>query len=138
MADDLAACLWCGQSFAPRSTGGSGQRFCATACRHACHTAARRWAVDRLADGTLGLADIEDGPAAACAGSSVGSAGVGHGGIELRLYVPPERLLEMAALGWLDDIDAAAPRVAGAALAGLIMRALRLRLRPKRRDQNAT
>lgn len=63
-------------------------------------------------------------------------------GIELRLYVTPERISEMRPLGWLGDIAAGRYRrdeVVGAALAGLVMRALRLRLRPKRREnQNAT
>jgi hypothetical protein len=36
-------CLWCGRAFAPRTTGGSPQRFCSTGHRQAFWVAARRW-----------------------------------------------------------------------------------------------
>ena len=38
-----ARCLWCGQVFKPRATGGSAQKFCCTGHRQEFWIAARRW-----------------------------------------------------------------------------------------------
>jgi hypothetical protein len=47
-----ACCPWCGETFEPRSSGGSDQRFCRAACRQAFWTAARRW-IGRALDAGL-------------------------------------------------------------------------------------
>ena len=52
------ACLWCGKPYARRATGGQPQKFCSSACRRACHTAARRWAVRELEAGRLSVANV--------------------------------------------------------------------------------
>jgi hypothetical protein len=49
--EDGCACQWCGRPFAARVTGGSRQRFCSAACRHALDTAARRWVLRALEAG---------------------------------------------------------------------------------------
>jgi hypothetical protein len=66
-------CLWCGRSFKPRTTGGSAQRFCSAAHRHAFGSAARRWAV-RVVE--AGLVSVETFKAA---GSSVRAVGTPFG-----------------------------------------------------------
>lgn len=48
-----ARCPWCGTRFEPRSSGGSDQRFCRKACRHAFWTAARRWVMRAFQAGLL-------------------------------------------------------------------------------------
>ena len=53
------ACSWCGQPFEPRRTGGSVQRFCATACRRAFDRAARSWVRQAIAEGLLIVADLQ-------------------------------------------------------------------------------
>lgn len=52
------ACLWCGKPYARRATGGQPQKFCSSACRRACHTAARRWAVREIEAGRLSVANV--------------------------------------------------------------------------------
>jgi hypothetical protein len=51
-------CLWCGGPYARRATGGQPQKFCSSACRRACHTAARRWAVREIEAGRLSVANV--------------------------------------------------------------------------------
>ena len=46
-------CLWCGQPFAVRRSGGSPQRFCGTRCRQAFWSAARRWVMAAVESGLL-------------------------------------------------------------------------------------
>jgi hypothetical protein len=48
-----ACCPWCGGRFEPRSSGGTDQRFCRSACRQAFWTAARRWIGRALEAGLL-------------------------------------------------------------------------------------
>ncbi len=52
------ACLWCGEPYARRATGGQPQKFCSSACRRACHIAARRWAVLELEAGRLTVSKL--------------------------------------------------------------------------------
>ena len=64
LSGDRCACVWCGQPFKPRRTGGSPQRFCLPAHRRAFDMAARRY-VDRLiAAGRVSIADLHAPPAA--------------------------------------------------------------------------
>ena len=60
-----AGCLWCGKHFKPRR-GGSPRVFCAPSCRVAYHSACRRWAEKAIATGTLTVAALRNGDAAAC------------------------------------------------------------------------
>src|SRR4051794_32191544 len=46
-------CLWCGQKFKPRATGGSAQKFCSAGHRNAFWTAARRWTLRAVETGLL-------------------------------------------------------------------------------------
>jgi hypothetical protein len=48
-----ACCLWCGSLYRPRTSGGSGQRFCRPACRNAFWTGARRWVMKAFGAGLL-------------------------------------------------------------------------------------
>ena len=54
----MTPCLWCGDPFAPRSTGGSRQRFCRTSCRREFHDACRRWAEAEVLEGRLTVETI--------------------------------------------------------------------------------
>jgi hypothetical protein len=56
--------MWCGRPFRARQTGGRVQRFCWPSCRRAFHAAARAWALDAIADGTLSVVDLRNGAAA--------------------------------------------------------------------------
>ncbi len=53
-----AACLWCRRAYARRATGGKPQKFCSSACRRACHGAARRYAVLELEAGRLSVETV--------------------------------------------------------------------------------
>ena len=59
----LASCQWCERPFGARQTGGRAQRFCQPTCRRAFHFAVRTWALDAIANGTLTVAEIRNGPA---------------------------------------------------------------------------
>jgi hypothetical protein len=59
-------CLWCGESFARRRSGGSAQRYCNSTCRKACHKAARKWAIAGLEAGFLTAAVFRNALEAAC------------------------------------------------------------------------
>jgi hypothetical protein len=48
-----ACCAWCGRAFAPRTTGGTEQRFCRAACRNAFWSAARSWVLVAFESGLL-------------------------------------------------------------------------------------
>jgi hypothetical protein len=48
-------CLWCGRAFRPRISGGSAQRFCCSAHRHAFWIAARRWTMRAIEAGLLSV-----------------------------------------------------------------------------------
>ena len=57
-------CTWCTRTFVRRTTGGHAQRFCRPDCRRAFDAAARRWVAKAIADGTLTLDELRDGPTA--------------------------------------------------------------------------
>ena len=59
----IASCQWCERQFWARQTGGRAQRFCQPTCRRAFHFAVRTWALDAIANGTLTIAEIRNGPA---------------------------------------------------------------------------
>ena len=59
-------CLWCNREFKPRRSGGSRQAFCCPSHRIAFHSAARRWAERAVSSGQLTIAELQNGPAAAC------------------------------------------------------------------------
>ncbi len=48
-------CLWCGQAFKPRTTGGSAQKFCCMEHRQQFWIAARRWTVRAIEAGLLSV-----------------------------------------------------------------------------------
>ena len=48
-----AACLWCVETFVPRVTGGSPQRFCTARCRRAFDAACRIYAATEIHTGRL-------------------------------------------------------------------------------------
>jgi hypothetical protein len=48
-------CLWCDQTFSPRTTGGSGQKFCCTGHRQQFWVAARRWTMRAIDAGLLSV-----------------------------------------------------------------------------------
>jgi hypothetical protein len=50
-----ARCLWCRQTFTPRSTGGSAQKFCCTGHRQQFWIAARRWTMRAIEAGLLSV-----------------------------------------------------------------------------------
>ena len=54
-----ACCLWCGSPYKPRTSGGSGQRFCRPACRNAFWTGARRWVLRAVEAGLLSSAMLK-------------------------------------------------------------------------------
>src|SRR5262245_56686401 len=66
MSDLLPLCLWCNREFQPRRSGGSRQAFCCPRHRVAFHSAARRWAERAVASGVLTIAELQNGPTAAC------------------------------------------------------------------------
>ena len=56
-------CLWCGDVFAARQSGGKPQRFCCPCCRRAFHHALHAWAHREWAEGrvtTVALRGILD------------------------------------------------------------------------------
>src|SRR5205823_10318011 len=59
------ACAWCETEFEPRK-GGSPQRFCATKCRDAFHSAGRRFACRVVLSGRLTVAELRGDPHEAC------------------------------------------------------------------------
>ena len=52
------ACIWCGTAFAPRTTGGSTQRFCSRDCRQDFYTACRTWGVQEYEAGRLPMSEL--------------------------------------------------------------------------------
>jgi hypothetical protein len=50
-----ARCLWCGRTFASRTTGGSAQKFCCTDHRQQFWIAARRWTMRAIEVGLLSI-----------------------------------------------------------------------------------
>ena len=69
-------CPWCGRQFEPRSSGGSGQRFCSGKCRCAFWTAARRW-IGRALEAGLLSAEVLKGSQASVHAVSGGVSGRG-------------------------------------------------------------
>jgi hypothetical protein len=57
----LPSCPWCDRPFQVQHTGGRAQRFCQPSCRRAFHAAARKWALDAIADGVVTIAEIRNG-----------------------------------------------------------------------------
>ncbi len=55
-----ARCLWCGSplSEGQRAARQPHKRFCNAPCRVTMHTAARRWAIEAIADGRLSIAEL--------------------------------------------------------------------------------
>jgi hypothetical protein len=72
-------CFWCGCGFSPRHTGGSAQRFCSPACRHALDLAGRRWVADALAEGRLTVRDLKASSTACAPVTSANEGARGHG-----------------------------------------------------------
>ena len=64
LINETPTCMWCGRPFRARQTGGRVQRFCWPSCRRAFHAAARAWALDAIADGTLSVVDLRNGATA--------------------------------------------------------------------------
>jgi hypothetical protein len=78
----MTACLWCGQPFEPRRTGGSAQQFHAIACRRAFDLAARIWVRQAVEAGTLTVAQLKQclqDSARAGSGGHLASAGTPPG-----------------------------------------------------------
>jgi hypothetical protein len=46
-------CLWCGNRFRPRQSGGSPQKFCRSGHRHEFFGAARKWAILAIEKGLI-------------------------------------------------------------------------------------
>ncbi len=46
-------CMWCGDPFTPRTTGGKPQRFCSERCRRDFDSGCRAWAEQAVASGLL-------------------------------------------------------------------------------------
>ena len=46
-------CMWCGEPFTPRTTGGRRQRFCLERCRRDFESGCRTWAEQAVASGLL-------------------------------------------------------------------------------------
>ena len=69
----MSACLWCGQTFEPRRTGGSTQQFHAIACRRAFDLAARIWFRQAVEAGTLTVAQLKQ-----CLQDSARAGSSGH------------------------------------------------------------
>ena len=65
MTAALISCRWCGRACQVRR-GGSPRLFCTLGCRTAFHTAARRWAEQAVASGTLAIAELRRNDPAAC------------------------------------------------------------------------
>jgi len=58
------SCLWCGQPFEPRRTGGKRQRFCVQTCRRAFARAAAALVARAIEAGTLSRDELRNGPPA--------------------------------------------------------------------------
>jgi hypothetical protein len=72
-----SCCLWCGSPYKPRTSGGSGQRFCRPACRHAFWRGARRWVWKAVQAGLLSAETLrcsESSVYAVPEGSQVGTS----------------------------------------------------------------
>jgi len=80
-----ARCLWCGELYKPRRTGGSAQRFDSDACRMAFHTAARLWALAEIEAGRLSVDQLKN-----TARHSVHAAPDGQVGSEATQVAPPD------------------------------------------------
>lgn len=56
-------CVWCGQLFVPRTTGGEAQRFCSYAvrnCRYEYRQALIAWAEEQLRSKKTTLFELKD------------------------------------------------------------------------------
>ena len=56
----MSACLWCGQPFEPRRTGGKPQQFCSTPCRRAFDHACGAWVRAAIGFGLLRATTIRE------------------------------------------------------------------------------
>ena len=52
-------CIWCGDPFTPRATGGKRQRFCSEQCRRAFDSGCRAWGKQFLSSGLLPVAALK-------------------------------------------------------------------------------
>ena len=57
-----AACLWCAETFVPRVTGGSPQRFCSKDCRQNFNSSCRIWAVQEYKAGRVSIPELRKAP----------------------------------------------------------------------------
>jgi hypothetical protein len=73
-------CLWCGQAFTPRATGGKAQVFCRPDCRRGFDAAGRRWVAEAIAFGVLTVDALKNGPAATRALAPVSTSPMPVGG----------------------------------------------------------
>ena len=52
-------CMWCGELFTSRKTGGKPQRFCSERCRKEFHHACRVWAEQLVRGGELPVSALK-------------------------------------------------------------------------------
>ena len=55
----IRPCMWCGEPFTPRKTGGKPQRFCSDRCRKEFHRACRIWAEAQVWFGELPVSALK-------------------------------------------------------------------------------
>jgi hypothetical protein len=130
---DPVRCAWCDRLFRPRQHGGKQQKFCRPSCRRAFHASARAWTLDKIASGCLGVDDIRNGPPAtrALLPDLVATLPmVSRGPILLRLEILPNAVDDLCRLGWLDGAGHRVDAAVVDAVAGLVERAIALRLQP--------
>ena len=80
-----ALCLWCGQPFEPRMSGGSPQRFHSAACRRAFDAAARAYVAWAIESGHLDRTNLRR-----FAQNQRGAAPDGQVGSEATQLAPPQ------------------------------------------------
>jgi hypothetical protein len=81
----MSVCLWCGQSFEPRLSGGKPQRFCGAPCRRAFDHACGAWVRAAIAVGLLRSTTIRE-----WAQDNARVASDGQVGSEATQVAPPE------------------------------------------------
>jgi hypothetical protein len=133
-------CRWCQRPFSRRHRHGSAQTFCASSCRTAFHTAARRWAEVEIAAGTISVADLKS-PGKACTPAqrpqSLASIpkpdlALLRGLRRIVLHVPmtPDGVADLLYLGWLAAQDRYNPAAVAVAVVDVVNSALERGLRP--------
>lgn len=58
----MTACLWCGNPFEPRQSGGKAQRYCSASCRRGMEHSARSYALAAVDAEILTVEDLKRGP----------------------------------------------------------------------------